>query len=410
MPFYEYKGRSGRGDVIAGTLEAESPDALATRLFNSGVTPIEISPVVITDETTVGDLWRKMGGGRPKMSDMILFCRQMYTITKAGIPLLRGIKTLAESTENVVLRDALEEVVSSLQGGRDLAASMSRHPDVFSKFFVSIIRVGEDSGTLPNAFLRMYEYLTMEKQISDKVKAATRYPRFVVIAIGVAIGVITMWVLPQFAPIFKALGDDLPWATRVLLGTSTFMMNYWYVVLSAVIAAVVGTKLWLRNDDARYKWDRMKFRIPVMGPVTQKAVLARVCRSFAVALEAGVPIVQGLNIIARAAGNEFMTERVLSLRDGIERGESLSRTAGTVSLFTPLVLQMISVGEETGAMHEMLSEVADFYEREVDVDLENMSSALEPFLIVGVGGMVLILALGIFLPLWDMAAKAGGAG
>jgi MSHA biogenesis protein MshG len=194
----------------------------------------------------------------------------------------------------------------------------------------------------------------------------------------------------------------------VLLGTSSFIINYWYVVLSAIIATIVGVKLWLRDERARYKWDRMKFDVPVIGPVTRKAVLARVCRSFAVALEAGVPIVQGLNIIARAAGNEFMTERVLSLRDGIERGESLSRTAGTVSLFTPLVLQMIAVGEETGAMHEMLSEVADFYEREVDVDLENMSSALEPVLIVGVGGMVLILALGVFLPLWDMAAKAGG--
>jgi MSHA biogenesis protein MshG len=332
----------------------------------------------------------------------------MYTITRAGIPLLRGIKTLAESTENVVLRDTLEEVVSSLQGGRDLASAMGRHPHVFSKFFISIIRVGENSGTLPNAFLRMYEYMNMEKQINDKVKSATRYPMFVVIAIGVAIGVITLWVLPQFAPIFKALGDDLPWATRVLLGTSAFIINYWYVVLSAVIATIVGVKLWLRDDNARYKWDRMKFQIPVIGTVTRKAVLARVCRSFAVALEAGVPIIQGLNIIARAAGNEFMTERVLSLRDGIERGESLSRTAGTVALFTPLVLQMIAVGEETGAMHEMLAEVADFYEREVDVDLENMSSALEPLLIIGVGGMVLILALGVFLPLWDMAAAAGG--
>ncbi len=410
MPFYQYKGRSGRGDVIVGTLEAESPDALATRLFNSGVTPIEINPAIIAHKNTVGDLWRRMGGGRPTMSDLILFCRQMYTITRAGIPLLRGIKTLADSTENVVLRDALHEVVSSLQAGRDLASSMSRHPDVFSKFFISIIRVGENSGTLPNAFLRMYEYLTIEKKINEKLKSATRYPMFVVIAIGVAIGVITLWVLPQFAPIFKALGDNLPWATRVLLGTSAFIIDYWYVVLSAVIASVVGVKLWLRDDHARYQWDRMKFRIPVMGPVTQKAVLARVCRSFAVALEAGVPIVQGLNIIARAAGNEFMTERVLSLRDGIERGESLSRTAGTVALFTPLVLQMIAVGEETGAMHEMLGEVADFYEREVDVDLENMSSALEPLLIVGVGAMVLILALGVFLPLWDMAASAGGVG
>jgi len=230
------------------------------------------------------------------------------------------------------------------------------------------------------------------------------------VAIGVAVAVITLFVLPKFAPIFNALGDDLPWATRVLLGTSGFMSEYWYVVAAVIIGGIAGFKVYLRNEAGRYRWDKFKLRVPVMGPVTLKATLARVCRSFAVALESGVPIIQGLGIIARATGNEYMSERVLWLRNGIERGESLSQTSQTVNLFTPLVLQMIEIGEETGALNEMLVEVADFYEREVDQDLENMSSALEPFLIVAVGGMVLILALGVFLPLWDMAANAGGIG
>jgi MSHA biogenesis protein MshG len=408
MTLFAYKARSTRGDLISGQLEADSPDALATRLFNSGVTPIEISPAQTKANDVGGELWRRLGGGKPSLADMTLFSRQMYAITKAGIPLLRGLKSLAESTPNALLRETLEKVLDSLQAGRDVAGSMARHPDIFSKLYTSIVRVGENSGTLPRAFLRLYEYLIMEQRIVDKMKAATRYPIVVVVAIVAAIFVITFWVLPQFAPIFRALGDDLPFATRILLGVSGFMTHYWYLVIAVGLITTGLVQAYLRSPGGRYQWDRFKFRIPVIGALSQKAVLARVCRSFAVALETGVPMVQGLTIIAYATGNDYMTERVLGLREGIERGESLSHTAATVALFTPLVLQMIAVGEETGALDEMLDEVADFYEREVDNDLNNLSAALEPMLIVGVGVMVLILALGVFLPLWDIAAKAGG--
>ncbi len=408
MTLYAYKARSSRGDMISGQLEADSQDALATRLFNSGVTPIEIAPAQAMANDFGTDLWRRLGGGKPNLADMTLFSRQMYAITKAGIPLLRGLKSLAESTPNAVLREALEKVLDSLQAGRDVAGSLARHPEIFSKLYTSIVRVGENSGTLPRAFLRLYEYLIMEQRIVDKMKAATRYPMVVIVAILAAILVITFWVLPQFAPIFRALGDDLPFATRILLGASGFMTNYWYMVIAAGLLGAGLFRAYLRTPAGRYKWDRFKFRVPVMGELSQKAVLARVCRSFAVAMETGVPIVQGLTIIAYASGNEYMTERILGLREGIERGESLSQTAATIALFTPLVLQMIAVGEETGSLDEMLDEVADFYEREVDNDLDNLSAALEPLLIVGVGVMVLILALGVFLPLWDIAAKAGG--
>ena len=408
MPTFRYSGRTARGDAVAGSLEAESADALASHLFTRGITPTDIRPAAASQDA-LAELWRKLGGGKPDISDLILFSRQMYAITKAGLPLLRGMQSLAASTPNPVLRGVLTSVIDSLQAGRELSFALARFPDVFSKFYVSVIRVGESSGTLDTAFQRMYDYLSMEKRIRDKLKTALRYPATVVAAIGVAIAIITLWVLPRFAPIFAAL-PQIPWPTRVLIGTSQFVSTHWYLVLAGIAAAVMTFRVWVRDPSGRLRWDRFKLRVPVIGGVVRRASLAQISRSFALTLDSGVPIIQGLGMIARAAGNDYMTERVLALRDGVERGESLYRTAQAADLFTPLALQMISIGEETGALSEMLAEVADLYEREVDHDLENLSSALEPLLIVAVGVMVLILALGVFLPLWDMASTAGKGG
>ena len=407
MPLFKYNGRTMRGDAVAGSLESESADALANHLFARGITPIDIKPIVATQDATL-DLWHRLGGGRPTVTDLILFSRQMYSITKAGLPLLRGLQSIAASTPNAILRETLMDVIGNLQGGRELSFGFSRFPDVFSKFYVSVIKVGESSGTLETAFLRMYQYLSTEKRIRDKVKAALRYPATVVAAIAIAVTIITVWVLPKFAPIFDALGDNLPWATRVLIGTSGFVAEYWYVVLAALGALAMVFRLVIRDPAGRYRWDKLKLHAPIVGAIMRRAALAQICRSFALTLEAGLPVIQALGTIARATGNEFLTERVLALRDGVERGEGLYRMAQTAGLFTPLALQMIAIGEETGALGEMLDEVADFYEREVDYDLENLSAAIEPLLIVAVGAMVTVLALGVFLPLWDLAAGAGG--
>lgn len=409
MATFRYAGRSARGESVRGALEADTAEALADHLLARGITPTEIKPAVGSNDV-VKDLWERLGGGRPGIKDLILFSRQMHAITKAGLPLLRGMRSIAASTPNPFFRTALELVIENLQSGRDLASSLARHPEIFSKFYVSIVRVGESSGTLDTAFWRMYEYLGMEKRIRDKLAAALRYPMIVVAAIAVAIAIITLWVLPKFAPVFAALGGDLPWPTQVLLSVASFVAGYWYIVVAVVVAAIVGFNLYLRDERGRYRWDKVKLRVPVVGGIAIKATMARICRSFALTLEAGVPMVQSLTLIARATGNEYMGEGVLTLRDGIERGESLSRTAQLSGLFTPLAMQMITIGEETGSLSDMFTEVADFYEREVDYDLDHLNAALEPLLIVAVGGMVLILALGVFLPLWDMAATGGGFG
>ena len=410
MPIFSYKGRSLRGEAVAGQLEGDTAEAVASRLFNSGVTPIEISAAKEKEQADVGELWRRLGGGKPKTSDLIMFSRQMYTITKSGIPLMRGLRGLTESTHNVTLRRALEDVIGSLESGRDLATSFARHPDVFSTLYVSIIRVGESTGTLDSAFMRLCEYLSVDQDVQDRVRAALRYPMIVMGVIGVAIGVITVFVIPNFAPLFRVLGDDIPMPTRVIMGVSTFTQKYWYVVLAAMAATIVGLRKYTDTEHGRYKWHKLKLEIPVMGSLTHQAILSRISRSLAISLKAGMPMIQTLNVIARSSGNDYMAERVLRLRDAVERGDPVSRAAATVGMFPPLVLQMMAVGEETGELAELLDEVADFYQREVEYTLKNLSAMIEPILVVAVGGMVLVLALGVFLPMWNMIGKVGHVG
>jgi MSHA biogenesis protein MshG len=234
-----------------------------------------------------------------------------------------------------------------------------------------------------------------------------RYPIIVMCAIAVAIGVLTTFVIPKFAPLFKALGDNIPMPTRIIMGVSSFTHDYWYAALGIIVATTFAVKRYTSTDAGRYQWHKWKLRLPVVGPLAHQAMLARLTRSLSISLTAGMPMLQTLSVIAKASGNDYMAERIVRLRMGVERGDPLSRAAASVEMFPPLVLQMMSVGEETGELAQLLDEVAGFYEREVDHALKNLSAAIEPIMIVLVGGMVLVLALGIFLPMWEMISKVG---
>lgn len=409
MAEYVYKGRSAAGTLVFGRLNGNSSDAVADRLQSIGVTPVEITTASERPGMTVEELWRRLGGGRPTTKDLCMFCRQMHVITRTGLPLLKGLNGLAETTHNEVLKAALLEVIASLESGRSLAKSLQRHPDIFSDLFISIIEIGEATGTMDVAFLRMYENLSTDREIRDRVKSAIRYPIIVMIAIAIALAIITVFVIPNFAPIFKTLGDNIPLPTRIIMGLSNFAVNHWPLVL--LLSAAIGgaSSYYVKTDAGRFRWDRLKLQIPVTGMIVRNAALSRVTRSLAISLEAGLPMNETLRVVAGAVGNTYLSEKMFRVSTGVERGESLSRTASSTGLFTPLVLQMIALGEETGALPELLGESADYYKREVDYDLENLSAAVEPILIIAVGAMVLVLALGVFLPMWDMvaAAKAG---
>ena len=387
---------------MKGRLSGASSDAIANRLLNIGVIPVDITEAAERSAMTVEEFWRRLGGGRPTTKDLGLFCRQMHVITRTGLPLLRGLNGLAETTHNEVLRAALLDVMAGLESGRGLAQSMSEHQEIFPGLFLSIIEMGETTGTLDLAFLRMYEYLMMEQEIRDRVSQATRYPMTVIGAILVAMGVITVFVIPSFAPLFKSLGDELPMPTVIILAVSTFFRDHWFVVLLIFGAIYAALKFWLKTEQGRFRWDRMKLRLPIVGKIVRNAALSRITRSLTISLQAGLPMNETLQTVAKSIGNAYLTVKMTMLSDGIERGESLWKTAHSTKLFTPLVLQMIALGEETGSLPELLDEVAEHYKREVDYDLDNLSDALEPLLMVAVGGMVLVLALGIFLPMWDM--------
>jgi MSHA biogenesis protein MshG len=408
MPVFHYKGRSVRGELVTGRMDGETADIVATRLFSSGTTPVEITAAKTVDINDLGSLSRRLGMGKPKTSDLVLFSRQMYTITKSGIPLLQGLRGLAASTHNQVLREALEDILGSLESGRDLSSSFARHGDLFPSLYISIIRVGESTGTLEDSFKRMAEYLAQDQETQERVKSAMRYPIIVLCAIAVAMGVLTTFVIPKFAPLFKALGDNIPWPTRAIMGVSSFAHDYWYLVFGGIAASVFCFRRYTNTEAGRYQWHKLKLRLPVVGPLTHQAILARVSRSLSISLTAGMPMLQTLSVIGKASGNDFMAERITRLRMGVERGDPLSRAAASVEMFPPLVLQMMTVGEETGELPQLLDEVAGFYEREVDYSLKNLGAAIEPIMIVFVGGMVLILALGIFLPMWEMISKVGG--
>jgi len=406
MTTFSYKGRTNRGDSVTGNIEGASADAVASQLLNSGVTPIDISESKSQAKSTI-DV-NNIFGSRVKIDDLVLFSRQMYTLMKAGVPITRSIRSLSESSRNPAMINALDQIVEDLESGREISSAMSQFPKVFSHLYVSIIQVGENTGQLDEAFLQISEYLELEKDTRDRIKAALRYPMVVIVAIVAAMAVINLVVIPAFAKVYEGLNAELPVPTQILIAMSNFTVNYWPFLLAGTIFAVVGTIMYVRTDKGRYNWHKYKLRIPIVGSIINRALLARFSRSFAMATRAGVPLIQTMTVVSRAADNDYIGERILQMRNGIERGDTLTRTAAATNLFTPLVLQMMAVGEETGAVDDLLQEVAEFYEREVDYDLKNLSAAIEPILIVAIGIMVFVLALGVFLPMWDLAAAFRG--
>ena len=405
MHEYAYKGRADDGRLEQGTLMAASPDAAAGQIFNQGLVPVEIKPVAAKAPGGSQSLNIRFGTPKPSAKDMILFCRQMYTITRSGLPLLGGLTGLMQSTHNEGLRDALVEVIAGLESGRTLSAAFRARPDVFPNLFISLIEIGESTGTLDTAFERLYNYLQMEQEIKDRVRSAVRYPIIVLCTIAIALGIITVFVIPSFEPIFKNL-ETIPLPTRIIMGVSNFAINYWMYALGAIFAAFYGLKTWIGTPEGRFKWDYFMLRTPVVGLIVHNAALSRLAQSLSVSLRAGLPLIQTLQTVGGSIGNTWLGSKIDSLCDGVERGDSLANVARASALFTPLVVQMIELGEETGALPELMEEAAGYYRREVDYDLENLSAALEPILIVSVGGIVLVLALGVFLPMWDMVAQA----
>jgi MSHA biogenesis protein MshG len=406
MPFFAYKARDTEGKLLQGVIEGGDSSVVADQLFANGMIPVEINPTKTPPLSNDVNWWQSLTEKRVSSMDVQLFSRQMYTLLKAGVPILRGLAGLQESTVSKAFSRVLKDIRESLDAGRELSAAMRRHPTVFSSFYLSMVRVGELTGRLEEVFLRLFDHLEFDREMRSRVKSALRYPMFVVIAMAAAMVVVNLFVIPAFVKVFASFHAPLPLMTRILIASSKFTVDYWPLLLIGTIATVAGAIAYVRTPEGLYRWDRVKLRLPIAGKILLKSTLARFARSFALSSRSGVPIVQALNVVSATVDNAYLSSKIDLMREGVERGESILRTAVHAGVFTPVVLQMIAVGEETGDLDELMDEIAQMYEREVDYELKTLSAQIEPILIVFMGIMVLILALGIFLPIWELGRAA----
>lgn len=407
MPHFAYKGRDRGGRLVEGVLEGPDSGAVAGQLYGSGVTPIEINPSGAPAAAGPGVL-AQLREERIGHTEILLFCRHMYTLLKSGVPIMGALKGLEETAENKALSRTIHDVRESLDSGRELSASLARHPSAFNSFYISMVRVGEMTGKLEEVFLRLFHHMEFEKFMRDQVRTAVRYPSFVLAAMGIAIVIINLFVIPAFAKVYKGFKAELPAMTKFLIAFSDFMVAWWPAMLAVLVLTVLGARAWMGSAAGRMAWDEFKMKFPIAGPIVLKATLSRFARSFALAVRSGVPAVQALTIVANTVDNTHVARKIESMREGVERGESVLKTALATGIFTPIVLQMVAVGEETGALDDLMTEIADMYQREVEYDLKSLASQIEPVLVVSLGVVVLVLALGVFLPIWDLGTAALG--
>lgn len=405
MPRFSFKARDLSGSAVTGHREAIDAASLAKELSAAGMTATSI---VSDEREAVGSSLDLRGLFEKKVDsdELILLSHQMASLTRAGVPVDRALRGLAESQRNPRLQHILEDISASLESGSDVATALRRYPRVFNELYASVIHVGENTGRLDRAFKQIAGYLEMERETKRRINASTRYPLFVLATIGIGIGILNVFVIPAFAKVFDKFHAQLPWQTRVIVAISDFTVQFWPLILLGIFAAGLAARRYVKTPEGRLSWDRWKLKIPVLGGMYQRINLSRFCQTFAMVSRAGIPITQGLLVTSRAIGNEFMAERVNLMRQGIERGSSISVTARESGMFSPVVLQMLAVGEETGSVDDLMEQAAGFYSEEVDYQLKTLTDALEPVLIIAIGAMVLVLALGVFLPLWELSSVA----
>jgi MSHA biogenesis protein MshG len=401
MAGYNYSGRDAKGAMITGYLERASENDVANYLLKKNITPVSIS--FFQKKESLNDILQKYIK-RTKVSDeeLVMFCRQMYTINKAGLPLIQGLESLSASISGGPLRECILDVTHRLETGVSLSSAMAYHRNIFNNLFLGMIKIGEETGKLDSIFAQMGVYIRRDIETKKSIASALRYPSFVLTAMVIALFVVNLMVIPAFADMFSRFGAELPLPTKVLISMSHFFVNYWWLVMIMVIAITSGLMAWVKTPQGKLWWHYSKLYIPIVGSLVNKAAISRYIRSLSLMLSSGLSMNKAIGLCADIIENEYLSTNIKKIKEGVERGDSLYRTHEKSRMFSPLILQMIKIGESSGQVDTLLLEVAESYEREVDYELQSLSSKIEPLLIVVMAGFVVVLALGIFLPMWDM--------
>jgi MSHA biogenesis protein MshG len=404
MPIFSYSGRNmTSGEAVTGKRMAQNQDALSAQLSKEGIVPINIvSEDAKADWQAIKD---KLFARPITQDEMSVFARQMYTLVKTGVPLGSALKNLAANMKNPTMRTTLYGIVEHLEGGQDLANAMQSYP-AFPPIVISMVRVGQSSGNLAEAFLRINQYIEQEGSALKKLTTAMRYPAFVLVTVFSAMIVINIFVIPAFSNVFAQAKIELPLITRLFIAFSNFFVHYWVALSLATLGSGLAFFYYINTPAGRLKWDKFLLHMPIIGIMLQRIVLLRFAQSFAITINSGIPLIEGIELIAQSVNNTYASQRIMLMRGAIERGNNLAQAAAITDLFTPLELQVLSVSEQTGALGEMLEQIAIFYRREVDYDLKRLSDIVEPLLIIVLSGFILALALAVYLPIWNMAKLA----
>lgn len=403
MPNFAYSIRDATGSVFGGTSEAENEDILRRRLTEQGFTVVDIKQVRGA---------KKVGGfGGIKKSDLSVMCRQFSTMIDAGVNLVRCLSVLSEQATNPKMKAILNDVRTEVEGGQTLTKALEKYPNIFDRLFLGLVNAGEIGGALEESLQRLSQFLESEVQLRRKVKSAMTYPIIILVfATCVVLGLMT-FVLPKFMGLFKDLGiTELPGPTAILKACSEFLLQKWYWAAIFLVAFIIAFRLFLRTKVGRRIWDRIKLKAPVFGPLNHKVCIARFARTLATLLSSGVAILQAMETVAGTVSNDIISDAILAARAAIREGEQIAEPLAKSRMFPPMVVQMISIGQESGSLDAMLSKVADFYESEVEAALASLTSAIEPVMIVGLGVIVAFIVISLFLPLVAVIQNLTGGG
>jgi type II secretory pathway component PulF len=406
MSTYAWTARDEKGLLVAGTMEADNSKVVFSQLDDMGVYPVSVKEKRRLG-FSIDELLVKYE--RVKPDDIIFFTRQLKTVIKAGLPLISGLRALEEQTNNRKLKHTVKKVYQELDRGQSFSDALAAHPDVFSDLYVSMVKAGEVGGVLDDVLDRLAQLLEFQMKTKEMFTSAIRYPVMVVGAIVIAFFVLVTFVIPKFALLFQGSTMPLPLPTRIMLATNDLVQNYGIYLLGAIVIFTVVTVIYTRTAQGRYVKDKVKLSIPFVGPIILKICMSRFAYVQENLIRAGVPIVTTLQIVARTVGNDVITRKVLEIGEMIEKGRGIARPMKDSGIFPPLVLHLVATGEDTGSLEEMLREVSIHYDSEVSYSLARLSSWIEPILIVSLGGMILFIALAVFLPWWSMmdALKGG---
>lgn len=399
---FTYRVRDKSGKIVSGEIEGASSSVVAKALRERGLTPLQVEEKqtsLLQTEIRIPGLSKRV-----KQKEIVLFSRQFATMVNSGLSLIRALTVLEEQTESDAFRNVLGKVRTDVERGTSLSAAMDRHPKVFTDLYVSMIRAGEIGGVLDETLLRLADILEAQLSLRSKVRSAMAYPAvigFLIVAVTTAM---ILFVVPVFTNLYEELGDaELPLPTKLLVGLSNILTGYWWLVILVTAGSIYGFRRWLATEDGRLLWDTYKLKLPVFGNLAHKTALSRFSRTLAVLSRTGVPILQAIDIVADTSGNRLVAKALDEVKDSVRSGESLATPLSRHSVFPPMVVQMMTVGEETGELDAMLAKVADFYEREVEDTVNALTSLIEPLLIVVMGVSVGAILIALYLPIFNIA-------